>query len=104
MLLNKFGVVLGLLFSLTACDDVPEYSQKMDIQDQLDVEMDLIYQKVAQDSVDQYFIVKRQGDSVSICMQASMVSAAYLQAKDEANYQKWKRIESEDCATSLFLR
>jgi len=27
---------------------------------------------------------------------AGLVSAAYLQAKDEANYNKWKEIEKED--------
>lgn len=41
---------------------------------------------VATDVVNQYEIAKRQGDPIQICVQAGIVSAAYLQAKDEANY------------------
>jgi hypothetical protein len=26
------------------------------------------------------------------------VSAAYLQAKDEPNYQRWEKIEKDDCS------
>ena len=53
--------------------------------------------QVATDAVDQYNIAKRQGDPIQICVQAGMVTAAYLQAKDEANYQTWKRAEAQDC-------
>ncbi|GMV31883.1 MAG: hypothetical protein AMXMBFR59_40080 [Rhodanobacteraceae bacterium] len=52
---------------------------------------------VATDAVSQYEIAKRQGDPIQICVQAGFVSAAYLQAKDEAKYRAWKRTESEDC-------
>jgi hypothetical protein len=31
-------------------------------------------------------------------VQAGIVSAAFLQAQDETNYQKWKTIEKNDCA------
>jgi hypothetical protein len=60
-------------------------------------EMQKIENQVAADAVKQYEIAKRQGDPIQICVQAGFVSAAYLQAKDEANYQRWKKIESEDC-------
>jgi hypothetical protein len=53
--------------------------------------------QVASDAVSQYNIAKQQGDSMQICIQASLVSAAYLQAKDETNYQTWKKTEAEDC-------
>jgi predicted GNAT family acetyltransferase len=59
-----------------------------------------IYEKVANDAVDQYQIAKRGGSVIDICVQAGFVSAAYLQAKDEANYQKWKEIEKVDCAAA----
>ncbi|WP_183560657.1 hypothetical protein [Mucilaginibacter sp. SP1R1] len=52
-----------------------------------------IQNKVAQDAVDQYEIAKRQGDKMQIYTQASLVAAAYLQAKDEPNYNKWKLIQ-----------
>lgn len=56
-----------------------------------------IEEQVAQDTVDQYNIAKRQGDPIQICVQAGLVAAAYLQAEDEPNYNRWKAIEEEDC-------
>lgn len=60
--------------------------------------------QVATDAVNQYDIAKRQGDPMQICVQAGFVSAAYLQAKDEANYRTWKRTESEDCERAGITR
>ena len=59
--------------------------------------MQSIHEEVAQDLVKQYNIAKRQGDKMQICVQAGLVSAAYLQAKDEAKYRKWKATEKSDC-------
>jgi hypothetical protein len=56
-----------------------------------------IHNKVASDAVDQYRIAKRNGSNIDACVQAGMVSAAYLQAKNEAEYQSWKSIENNDC-------
>ena len=74
--------------SLCACDDLAK-SQLQSIQDQ-----------VAKDAVDQYEIAARQGDPIQKCVQAGMVSAAYLQAKDETNYQTWKAREKLDCSVA----
>jgi hypothetical protein len=63
-------------------------------------DMQKIENQVAADSVKEYTIAKRQGDAMQICVQAGMVSAAYLQANDESNYQKWKAIEKTDCKTA----
>jgi len=60
-------------------------------------DMQKIGDQVATDAVNQYQIAKRQGDPIQICVQAGFVSAAYLQVKDEPNYQQWKKIQSEDC-------
>ena len=59
-----------------------------------------IYDTVANDAVEQYQIATRQGDKMQICVQAGFVSAAYLQAKDEANYNEWKKIEKVRCETA----
>ena len=56
-----------------------------------------IYDQVSKDAIDQYGIAKRQGTPVDICVHAGLVSAAYIQAKDEANYRVWKAKELEDC-------
>lgn len=60
-------------------------------------EMNKIGAQVATDAVAQYQIAKREGDKMQICVQAGFVAAAYLQAKDEANYQTWKTTEKGDC-------
>lgn len=57
-----------------------------------------ISQQVAKDAEAQYEIAKRQGDPIQVCVQAGFVSAAYLQAKDEASYVRWKATEKADCA------
>lgn len=53
--------------------------------------------KVARDSVDQYNIAAREGDPMQMCVQAGMVAAAFLQAKDEPNYREWKATEKANC-------
>lgn len=58
-------------------------------------EIQKVHNKVASDAVEQYNIAVRQGDKSMIYVQAGLVSAAYLQAKDEANYNKWKEIEKQ---------
>ena len=60
-------------------------------------EMEKIEDQVATDSVKQYEIVKRNGTPIDACVHAGMVSAAYVQAKDEPNYQRWKAVEKADC-------
>ena len=59
--------------------------------------MNSLYNSVATDAVKQYEIAARQGDKIQICVQAGLVSAAYLQAKDETNYQAWKATEKKVC-------
>lgn len=57
-----------------------------------------IHDQVAADAVKQYKIAKRNGSAMDACVQAGLVTAAYLQAKDESSYQLWKITESTDCA------
>ena len=56
-----------------------------------------IYQKVSDDSVDQYNMAVRAGDKIEICVRAGLVSAAFSQAKNEPEYLKWKAVEKKDC-------
>jgi hypothetical protein len=57
-----------------------------------------IKDKVAADAVAQYGIAKRNGTAIDACVQAGMVGAAYLQAQNEPQYQRWKQTEKADCA------
>lgn len=59
-------------------------------------DMQHIENQVAEDAVKQYEIAKRGGDKMQTYVQASLVAAAYLQAKDEINYNKWKEIEKQE--------
>lgn len=56
-----------------------------------------IYSQVATDAVQQYEIAKRSGTPIDVCIHAGVVSAAFLQAKDEPKYQQWKDAEKSDC-------
>ncbi len=59
-----------------------------------------IENKVAADAVTQYGIAARNGNKIDKCVQAGMVAAAFLQAKDEAMYAEWKAKRDSDCATA----
>jgi hypothetical protein len=56
-----------------------------------------IKDQVAKDAVDEYWIAAKSGSSVDRCVQAGIVTAAYLQAKDEDNYSSWKVMQRRDC-------
>ena len=56
-----------------------------------------IQSQVAEDAKKQYYIALQQGDPVQVCVQAGLVAAAYLQANDEHNYQRWKDTEQKIC-------
>ncbi len=56
-----------------------------------------IHNQVAADAVKQHEIAKRSGTPMDTCVQAGLVSAAYLQAKDEPNYRQWKQTEQKEC-------
>ncbi len=83
--MKKIVTALALAITLTGCDQAVE------------AQMDSTYDKVSSDMVAQYDIAKKQGDPMQTCVQAGMVSAAYLQAKDETKYNEWKAIEKTDC-------
>lgn len=74
------------------------------LEKQANKDLKNIQNQVATDSVAQYGIASRNGSAIDRCVQAGMVSAAFLQAQDEKNYQKWKTIEKNDCARAGIAR
>lgn len=60
--------------------------------------LDTIKVQVAKDSEEKYNIAKRSGSKMDAYVHAQMTAAAYLQAKDEASYQKWKAVEKQEAA------
>jgi len=68
------------------------------LEKQASSEMTKITHQVAADMHAQYQIAARNGSPIDVCVQAGLVSAALLQAKDEEKYRDWKRVEERDCA------
>ena len=54
--------------------------------------------KVAGDAVDKFEIAQRNGDKPTACFQAGLAASAFLSAKDEAEYKKWRQTEAATCA------
>lgn len=59
-----------------------------------------ITEQVARDAVEQYNIAARNGSAMDRCVQAGFVTAAYLQAKDDASYRRWKETEDRECSAA----
>lgn len=66
------------------------------LESQAKTEMEKIENQVAEDAISQYEIAKRAGSAMDAYVQAGIVAAAFLQAEDEINYKKWKKIEEEE--------
>lgn len=63
------------------------------------VENEMVKQALAE-----YQIAWRSGDRVQSCVHAGIVAAAYLQAKDEANYNQWLSTEKKECRAARVPR
>ena len=62
------------------------------------VQSNSVSDEVATDFEEQYHMARKNGaGAVDLCVQAGLVSAGFLQAHDEENYAKWKKIEKQDC-------
>lgn len=66
------------------------------LENQTQKELNKIENQVAKDVEKQYQIAKKNGTAMDAYVQAGIVAAAYLQANDEKNYKKWKKIESQE--------
>lgn len=49
------------------------------------------------DQVNQYNMAVKAGSQMDRCVQAGFVASAYIQAKDEPNYQAWSGIRNNEC-------
>ena len=81
-------IYLSLMVSvvmLTGCT-IPEEKELQDI-----------HQQVIKDAIAQYENIKKTDDKIEICVYAGMVTAAYTQANNKTEADKWKIIEDQDC-------
>ncbi len=53
--------------------------------------------RAVDDQVLQYTWAVRAGSQNDRCVQAGFVASAYIQAKDEPNYQAWSGIRTNEC-------
>jgi hypothetical protein len=63
-------------------------------------EMKELHIQVTHDLSQQYELVKRNGTAMDRCIQAGLVAQGFLQARDDYNYEHWKRIEKADCRSA----
>jgi hypothetical protein len=82
---NLILTITAVLF-LVSCMPTAKEQQK---------EIDAISTQVAEDQIQQFNIAVKNGDAMQAYTQASLVTAAYLQAKDTTNYKKWREIEKK---------
>lgn len=71
-------------FSLVACDAQQAVG-------------DYAVGSAAEDQIEVYDMAKKGGDKMQTCAQASVIAQLFLQSKDEARWQEWKKKEAEDC-------
>ncbi|MFC3903196.1 hypothetical protein SAMN05421749_104282 [Acinetobacter marinus] len=90
------GEMDNMQVSSFTSDEVHSDEDRESISDVDDV-LESVYQQVVDESIQEYQIAKKHGDLVDVCVQAGLVSAAQLQAKNEDGYAKWKNIEKADC-------
>ncbi|MBU4271372.1 MAG: DUF4339 domain-containing protein [Planctomycetes bacterium] len=91
------SVIVGLIYWGFQVIGVMEPERPMErIHQQAQEELRRIEREVAEDAVRQYDIAKRSGAAMDAYIHAGLVAAAYIQAKDEVNYRKWKAIEYQE--------
>lgn len=88
---NALQYNITLISAITACWCLSiGYSQA-------GINMQEINNKIINNAIDQYEIVKRNGTPTDICVQSAAVTATFLSIKDEPNYIQWKQIQKNDC-------
>lgn len=79
--MRRIAVVVGCVIASIGCDAAPK--KKADS---------------AKDSAERYEIAKRADVIADMCAMATATAQAYLVEKNEAEYKKWKAVETGDCA------
>src|SRR5688572_6372486 len=91
------AIVMGAVSMVVVLSALGWYFFGGGFDQQVSKGMDDIYAKVSQDAVDQYRITAQSGGAMDRCVQAGMVTAAFLQEKNDAQYARWKETEKRDC-------
>lgn len=90
--------VVGIAFMASAASKAGNAAERA-FDQAVQGRMDAAMQKVANDAVAQYELVKQNdGGVMQLCVQAGMVKAAMIQAQDAAGIRRWSATERADCA------
>ena len=68
-----------------------------EVERQAAADLTKIKDDVADAAVEQYRMVARSGSAMDRCVQAGMVTAAFLQSQNNSEYIRWKGYENQDC-------
>ena len=101
--LVALGILAGLVFIVeTSSSDAPReaYAPPPSLEERAQASLDDIEARVAGEAVARYNMVRASGTLIDACVHAGFVAAAYLQAQDAANYERWKQTERSDCAAA----
>lgn len=79
-----------LMFIFAGCD------QKDDMQDAQEPAQ-FVSNRIIQESIKRYEIVKKSDNPMDACLQAGMIKNTMLAIQNETEYLKWQTIEKDDC-------
>ena len=97
--MNRTLFIITTLLVFISCQKIKDTAKEF-FSNSVQKEMDSIYRQVINDSIEQLEIAIKGGDKIDICVQAGMVSASYLQAKDEEGYLRAKKLEKKVCRSA----
>ena len=89
--MRSIAVTVWVVLVAAACSPAPDANVAIGTMDQARVE-------VARSQELQYRNLEAAGSPADRCDRAKQVAEAWLQAKNDAEYAKWKATESTDCA------
>ena len=99
---KKIAIILGILLALIVTgvvlmpSSIPgKIEQPVAPVQAVNNNLQAMEDKVAQDAVDRFKMVLKDGSVMEAYVQSQVVVAAYLQAKDTTNYREWKKIEKK---------
>lgn len=93
---NEQQLVVRVLLGVAIGAGVMLYFYGGCLDHQVQRDMQRLEIQTAQDAERQYQIAKEHGSAMDAYVAAMGCSAAYLQAKDEFNYDRWKKIEKKE--------
>ena len=104
LLILVFAAVFFQVNVLKSSSSTPQATNTVTTQKTHEQDIQDRAYRVADKYLRQYEMAKVQGDKAQICAQAGLVSAAFLNAQDKEQYNRWKSIEIQKCEDAGITR